>query len=73
MAGKRLLAILLMTGGVLALVYGGFNYTMGESSTHRGPMTMNINDRQRANVPIWVGVVAVALGGALLLVPGRRS
>jgi len=73
MAGKKLLAVLLLTGGVLALVYGGFTYTKDQSRTEVGPISINIEDRERVNVPVWVGVAAVALGGVLLLVPGRRS
>jgi len=73
MPGTRLLAVVLLVGGVLALVYGGFTYTKGSTTTDLGPISINVKDRQRVTVPVWAGVALIAVGGGLLLVQGRRS
>ena len=72
-SGIRMAAIILMVAGVLGLVYGGFTYTRSESHTELGPISINVKDQRHVNVPIWVGVIGVALGGALLLTQGRKS
>lgn len=63
----RIVAIVLLAAGVLALVYGGFTYT---SETHRaniGPLDISVTDRERVNVPVWVGVALTVVGAGLLI------
>lgn len=62
----KIAAILLLIGGVLALVYGGFSYT---SDTHRadlGPLSMSLKEKERVNIPVWAGIGAIVVGGLLL-------
>jgi hypothetical protein len=59
-------------GGVLALVYGGFSYTKNTDTTKLGPIEFTVKDRERVNVPVWVGVAAIGAGTVLLLLPMRR-
>ena len=59
--------------GVLALVYGGFSYTKDTQHTKLGPIEFTVKDQERVNVPVWVGVGAVAIGTVLLLLRGRKS
>ena len=72
MNATRLLAIALITGGVLALVYGRFSYTKETHETKLGPIEMSVKDRETVVVPTWAGVGAIAAGAALLLSGGRR-
>ena len=63
----RIVAIVLLAAGVLALVYGGFTYT---SETHRaniGPLDISVTDRERVNVPVWVGIALTVVGAGLLI------
>lgn len=64
----KLLGIVLVAGGVLALVYGGFSYTKSTQQAKIGPLELSIKDTETVNVPIWVGAGALAIGGFLLLV-----
>ncbi len=46
------------------------------TATHEatlGPINVSVKDRETVNVPIWVGVVAVVIGGGLLLLADRKS
>ena len=72
-SGIRMTAIVLMVVGVLVLVYGGFCYPWGESHMELGPMSITMQDQRHVSIPIWVGVIGIALGGALLLTQGRKS
>ena len=68
----KLIAIVLIAGGVLALVYGGFTYTRESSDVEIGSMELSIDDKERVNVPVWAGVGLIVVGGGLLLLGGGR-
>ena len=63
----RMLAIVLLIAGALALAYGGFSYTSETHEAKLGPMEIAITEKQRVNVPVWAGVAFLVVGGGLLL------
>jgi hypothetical protein len=69
----KIIAIILITAGVLGLVYGGFSYTKETHKTSLGPLELTVTDKKQVNVPIWVGVGAIAIGGGLLLFGNKKS
>jgi uncharacterized membrane protein YidH (DUF202 family) len=71
--GTKLAAIVLILAGVLALVYGGFSYTKETHEAKLGPIELSVKDKQTVNIPIWAGVGAIVIGGALLLLGSKRS
>jgi hypothetical protein len=71
-AGK-LLGIALITAGILGLVYRSFSYTKETHETKLGPIELSVKDKQTVNVPTWAGVGAIAAGGALLVLGGKKS
>lgn len=71
MGGIRILAILLIVGGGLGLIYGGFSYTKDTHKAEIGSVELSVKDRQTVNVPVWSGVGAMVIGGILLLFPGK--
>jgi uncharacterized membrane protein YidH (DUF202 family) len=73
MNGTKILAIVLLVGGILGMVYGGFTYTKSTSTTDLGPISLEVKDRERVNVPLWAGIALVVVGGALLVAPARKS
>lgn len=68
----KLLGIALVAAGVLALVYKGFTYTEKTHKKELGPFELSVKEKERVSIPTWAGVVAIAAGAALLLVPGKR-
>lgn len=70
--GLLALGVLLMVGGVLALVYGGFSYPKETHGAKLGPLEFEVTERERVHVPQWLGVAAIGVGGALLYLGGRR-
>lgn len=64
---QSLLAIVLLVAGALALAYGGFTYTKDRHQVDLGVVQLSIDEKERVNVPIWVGVGLLVVGGALLL------
>jgi hypothetical protein len=63
----RLIAIVLLAAGVLALAYGGFSYTRQTHDAKVGPLEISVTEKQRVNVPVWAGVVLVVAGAGILL------
>jgi hypothetical protein len=72
MSPLKLAAIVLLVGGILALLYGGFTYTRTTHDAKIGPLEFSVKDKERVNVPMWAGIAAVVAGGALLL-SGRKG
>ena len=73
MSAVKMLGIVLIVGGVLGLMYGGFTYTKETHETKLGPLTLSIADKETINVPIWAGVGAVVLGGILLVFGNKKG
>jgi len=71
MNAVKLVAIVLIAGGVLGLVYGGFSYTKETHEAKLGPIEVSVKDRQTINIPVWAGVGAIVIGAVLLLVIKR--
>jgi hypothetical protein len=69
----KIAAVLLIAAGVLGLVYGGFTYTKETHEAKLGSIELSIQDKRTVNVPVWAGVGAIVLGGALLFYGGRKS
>lgn len=64
----RLLAIILLVVGALALAYGGFSYTKDTQKAKLGPLEINVTETERVNVPVWAGIALMAAGGGILIV-----
>ena len=73
MSGVKIAAIALVVAGALGLLYGSFSYTKETHKGHLGPIELTVKDRERVNIPVWVGVGALVAGGLLLIVPRRTS
>jgi len=54
-------------------VRSSFSYTKQTHHIAMGPLEMNVQEKQRVNVPVWTGVGAIAIGAALLVLGGRRT
>ncbi len=72
MGTLKILAIILILGGAFGLVYGGFSYTRETHAVDMGPMHLEVKDRERINIPLWVGLGALLGGGLLLVAPLKR-
>ena len=68
----KILAIVLVVAGILGLAYGGFSYTKDTTVVKLGPIEISAKEKQTVNVPMWAGVGAIALGGLLLVLGGRK-
>jgi len=68
MNSLKMIAIVLLVAGALALAYGGFSYTKDSHDANVGPIHMSFDETERVNIPMWAGIGLVVLGGVLLIV-----
>ncbi len=73
MNSAKIAAIVLIVAGVLGLVYGSFSYTKDTHEAKLGPIELSVQEKETVNIPVWAGVGAIAIGGFLLLLGGRKS
>jgi uncharacterized membrane protein HdeD (DUF308 family) len=69
----RIVGIVLIVGGVLALILGGFSWTEDTQKARIGPIELSVKERKTVNVPVWAGIAAIVVGGALLAFGGKKS
>jgi hypothetical protein len=59
-------------GGLAGLAYGGFSYTKETHSADIGGLHLQVNEKERVNIPLWVGDAAAVAGAALLATGSKR-
>ena len=69
----KIIAIVLIIAGALALGYGQFSYTKETHQAKIGPLELSIKEKETVNLPVWLGGGAIALGVVLLVAGGRRK
>lgn len=70
---SKIAAVVLIIAGALALAYGGFSYTSQTEQVKLGPLELSVAEKRTVNIPVWAGAGAIALGGLLLVLGGRRG
>lgn len=72
MEANRIAAIVLIVLGALGLAYGGFSYKKETHEANVGSLHLSVSENRHVNVPVWVGAVAIMLGGVLLVTGLKR-
>jgi len=69
----KILGIVLIVAGTLALAYGGFTYTKDSHDVRLGPIQFSMKEKETVSVPVWAGAGGIAVGVLLLLFGGRKK
>lgn len=69
----KIMAIVLITAGLLGLVYGQFSYTKETQEAKIGALELTVKDTKTVNVPVWAGVAAMVAGCGLLVFAAQKS
>jgi uncharacterized membrane protein YdcZ (DUF606 family) len=73
MNATRIVGILLIVAGLAALSLGGFSFTKETHEAKLGPLEFSLKEKQTVDIPAWAGVAAIVVGGALVLLGGKRG
>ena len=68
----RMIGIVVLAAGILALVYGGFSYTRQTHEAKVGPLEFSLSDNRRVSIPVWAGLALAVVGGGLVI-GGRKK
>ena len=72
MTPVKIVAIVLIVAGVLALAYGGFSFTKETHKAEIGPLKIQVQEKEQVNVPQWAGIGAIVAGIVLLVVGNKK-
>jgi drug/metabolite transporter (DMT)-like permease len=72
MSVLKILGLVLIVAGILALVYGSFSFTKETHEAKLGPLELQLKEKETVNIPTWAGVGGIVIGAVLLLVPGKK-
>jgi hypothetical protein len=72
MDARRIVGLLLVVVGIVALVWGGVFWTDRNTVLDAGPVEITTTDREGVAVPPIVGAIAIVGGILLLVMPARR-
>ena len=69
----KLTAIVLIAGGVFGLLYGSFSYTKETHDLKLGPLALSVQEKKTVNIPVWIGVGTIVVGGLLLVFGSKKG
>ncbi len=69
----RIIGIVLIVAGVLGLVYGAFTYTKDTHTVDLGIGEIDVKQKETVQIPIWAGVISIAVGCVLLFLPLKKG
>ena len=72
MNATRIAGIALIVLGLAGFFTGGFSFTKETTKAQIGPLKLQVKEKESINVPQWLSLGAVALGGLLLVVGLRK-
>ena len=67
----KIVAILLIVAGVLALAFGGFSFTKDTQKAEIGPLKLSVQEKENVNIPMWAGIAAIVAGVVMLVIPKK--
>ena len=72
MSARRVVGLVLVALGIIALVWGGVFWTDRETVLDVGPLEVQTEEREGFAIPSVLGVITLVGGIVLLAVPDRR-
>ena len=72
MSPRRVIGVVLLIVGIVALAWGGVFWTDRDTILDAGPQEVQTEDREGVAIPPLLGINAVDGGAQLQVVPDRR-
>jgi hypothetical protein len=72
MNGRRIVGLVLVVIGIVALVWGGVFWTDRDTVLDAGPLQVETTQREGIAMPPVLGAIALVGGILLLVIPDRR-
>jgi multidrug transporter EmrE-like cation transporter len=62
----RIVGIILLVLGIAGFFTGGFSFTKETTKAQLGPLKLQVQEKESVNVPQWLSLGAIVIGGVLL-------
>lgn len=73
MNAARITGIVLIVLGLAGFFTGGFSFTKDTTKAEIGPIKLQVQEKESVNVPQWLSIGALVLGGVVLALGFRRG
>jgi hypothetical protein len=73
MTATRIVGIILLVLGLAGLFTGGFSFTKETTQAQLGPLKLQVQEKESVNIPQWLSLGAIVLGGVLLALSFKRK
>lgn len=69
----RILAAILILGGIAGLVFGDFSFTTQTHQANIGSLELSVDEKKNVSIPPWAGIAAIIAGIGLLAAGNKRG
>jgi hypothetical protein len=69
----KIVGVVLILAGILALAYGGFSYTTHKRAVDMGPLQIETARKHQVFLPPVLGISSIVVGGALLFLTRSKA
>lgn len=73
MNAMRIIGVLMLVLGLAGFLTGGFSFTKDTTQAKLGPLELTVKEKESVNVPQWLSLGAMVLGGVVLVLGFRRN
>jgi hypothetical protein len=73
MNAMKISGIVLVVLGLAGFFTGGFSFTKETTQAQLGPLQLTVQEKKAIDVPEWLSLGAVVIGGVLLVMGFRRA
>jgi hypothetical protein len=73
MTAMRIVGIILVLLGIAGFFTGGFSFTKDTTQAQLGPLKLQVQEQKSVDIPTWLSLGAIVLGGVLLVASLRRG
>jgi TRAP-type C4-dicarboxylate transport system permease small subunit len=73
MTATRIVGIVLLVLGIAGFFTGGFSFTKNTTQAQLGPIKLQVQEKEAVNIPQWLSLGAIVLGGVLLVLSFKRK
>ncbi|MDP3227325.1 MAG: hypothetical protein Q8N13_05040 [Acidovorax sp.] len=73
MNAMRIVGVLLLVVGLAGFLTGGFSFTKDTTQAKLGPLELTVKEKESVNIPQWMSLGAMVLGGVVLVLGFRKS
>jgi len=73
MKAMRIVGVLLLVLGLAGFLTGGFSFTKDTTQAKLGPLELTVKEKESVNIPQWMSLGAMVLGGVVLVLGLRKN